>query len=756
MKLLSPESLDDAQREVLRNYSRFFPTGAVCVNVVLGRDPWDIRPLVLMNGKVHIIRVSAHLDESQMRIVIADLEGFSVIFSSAQRVIPMAGEGRCLVVRPFVAETLQDILEKGELTGSASRQAVVQNLIKLVLALHRRNVAHGHISPSNVVTNQDGLALLDPIFGSLNGTQDAFLAPETSVGMVPQPSADLFSLGRIIKLLLGDTLTEHQKALVEQLLLASPRHRPPLVEVAAAFDLTESESPSAHSEPTTTPAKGSTGRLVKPRSARPIAPPVSPPAQPGAKPRGFPRTIVLSMAAIAVAVVVFRSISPHYYFSLVRHIPALANLHSSDFDQQWKSNDPAQMTRVAQAAVLDENPAAIYTISSDVLHGSNPKGVRTRLLRVALDRTWESELSQSDIHAALVVALMELVPEGLKQLPPLAELHPAVIVAIAAETEPSKANKELKAISVDKVTSLPAPFGTLFQQLKEVGYTSLGSPQAISLAAIATGDTRAQAFEGLLSSTPEAKQTRSEDKTIKLISIALPVIAHNPAAVSELLATLRAQGGDLAGRASWFEIEDIAGWSETQPIDQVKIILGTLPANSLDMVKYVDLLSFPSAPIREQAIARLKEKFVPASAERLLFTLASDANQLNREQSVALVSAIQERDETRRKQFIQKWFDLKPAPDTVLLVLLSRAHLDTNDFFNWEAASYLRKNSWRASFDVLKLLATHPIPSARVLAYGRLDPSIAAERDFLKQRLSVEKDPVCLKSLMEKLSVLPK
>jgi len=752
VKLLAPESLDEQQRETLRNYSRFFPRGAVCVNVAFGREEWDLRPLLLINGKVHLSRVSSRIDEALLRTVIADLEGFGVIFSSGQRVIEMMGEGRCLLVRPFVSETLQTMLEKGELAGSSARESMVRNLITLVVRLHRRNVAHGHISPSNITLDDEAITLIDPLLGSLNGTQDAFLAPESVAGSVPQASADLFSLGRVIKLLLGESLTDHQRAIVEQLLLASSRHRPPLVEVATAFDCAEINSRQ------TDPIYGAPGpgRLLKAADTRPVSPIEVPLARQSSRSGTLSGKAPLVVAAVALGFVALKLVSPPTYFSLVRRISNLTDQDSSDFDKEWGSRDPAQIAAVARAAVLEENPAAIEAITQDVIDGSNPKGVRTRLLRVALDQTWNSELRDIDLHAALVVALSELVPEGLKRLPPLADLHPAVIIAIAAETEPTKGNKELKSIPVSKVASLPEPFGPLFKQLSELGYTSLGSPQAIGLAAISTGDTRSKAFEALLSGDSESPQSKGVERTAKLISITLPIVARNPSALSELLAALRAQGGELATRASWFEIEDIAGWSSTNPLDQIKIILGTLPTENLDMTKYVDLLSFPLASIREQSIAVLKQRFFHPSAERLLLALASDANQFSREQSVALVSAIQERDESRKKQFIQKWFELKPNPDTVLLVLLARAHLDTNDYFNWEAAGYLRRNSWKASFEVLKLLATHPIPSARVLAYGRLNPSVSAERDFLKQRLSAEKDPICLKGLMEQLSVLPR
>jgi hypothetical protein len=148
----------------------------------------------------------------------------------------------------------------------------------------------------------------------------------------------------------------------------------------------------------------------------------------------------------------------------------------------------------------------------------------------------------------------------------------------------------------------------------------------------------------------------------------------------------------------------------------------------------------------------LQKKVFTQGSEKLLLTLSSDANALSREQTIALLAALRA-DPATRGQFLTKWFDLRPNSDTVVLLLVARSHADSADLFNLEAARYLRRNTWRAPFTLLELLANHPEPLARVLAYGKLNVTVPAERDLLKRRLSAEKDEGCLKALMAKLSL---
>jgi hypothetical protein len=88
----------------------------------------------------------------------------------------------------------------------------------------------------------------------------------------------------------------------------------------------------------------------------------------------------------------------------------------------------------------------------------------------------------------------------------------------------------------------------------------------------------------------------------------------------------------------------------------------------------------------------------------------------------------------------------------VLLLLLARGGYDSTDTFNLEAARYLRRSQWSATTDMLKLLAQHPEPLARTLAYVRLDPKDDEQRKILQARISAEKDKGLLKMVMAKLS----
>ena len=84
--------------------------------------------------------------------------------------------------------------------------------------------------------------------------------------------------------------------------------------------------------------------------------------------------------------------------------------------------------------------------------------------------------------------------------------------------------------------------------------------------------------------------------------------------------------------------------------------------------------------------------------------------------------------------------------------MLSRSNVDSTDVFNLEAARYLRKAEWSAQIDVLKLLSLHPEPLARVIAYGRLNPSVDAERSILLERQLSESNESCMTVLKERIA----
>jgi hypothetical protein len=134
--------------------------------------------------------------------------------------------------------------------------------------------------------------------------------------------------------------------------------------------------------------------------------------------------------------------------------------------------------------------------------------------------------------------------------------------------------------------------------------------------------------------------------------------------------------------------------------------------------------------------------------------LAGDQNRLTRDQTVALLSALS-LDAPKRIPFIASWFELKPSPEMVVLVLLARSNKDSSDLFNLEAARYLRKAQWSASTEMLQIMARHPEPLARSLAYAKLTTRDPAQKAILQARVSEETDQGLIRALTTKLSPPP-
>jgi hypothetical protein len=72
MRLVSPSSLTGAEKLVFDNLKAWLPPQGVCVNVMLGHDPWDIRPLLLVNNKVSLYRFSRPLGQKALSALAAE------------------------------------------------------------------------------------------------------------------------------------------------------------------------------------------------------------------------------------------------------------------------------------------------------------------------------------------------------------------------------------------------------------------------------------------------------------------------------------------------------------------------------------------------------------------------------------------------------------------------------------------------------------------------------------------------------------
>ncbi len=773
MKLVSPEALTEHQRGILQGYTRFFPDGSVCVNVIVGAEPWDLRPILLLRGAVTLVRFSTALSELLARSAASELEGFSVLCTSQQLAQLLPGEGRLMLMRPYFAETLKDYLAHEGTIKVQERITIANALIKLVAELSRRNVAHGHISPANVVRDGPELLLIDPIIGTLHGSSDLYLPPERTFGNLPDPQGDLYCLGRMLTTLLGESLSSQQQSIVEQLLLPSPKQRPSVEDVGLAFglggefmsksNLTSGNhtinQQSGQGRVVRTGARSSSDRSIGRVPDRSDGELNGGPDEERAGAQRLSNTqrrtgswitpLVYVAATLLAAGWVIKDRYPALYFELTSRVPMLAAQHSAEYETEWASRDRARMATVGRAAVIRREPAAINTIVNDLTAGANADGVCGALLRVALSDGWRDELTPADRYAALVFALEGLVPEGRAQVTETRTLHPGVLLAVLGQMTLKNLPQELMDLPVETLVRLPLPFGQLFAEAKAMGVTKLSDPPVVGLAQIVTGNANSQAYERFLGSEAQAGLTLAK------VSLILPVVSTSDTAASELLNVLGDRGDEIATLVHWFNIEELAGWRSVKAADKISLVLGVLPSSALTVPQLADLLTFPVERVRNEAASKLNTVFSGQEEERLLATLATPASGLSREQMIALLSALAVPAQSRIP-FITAWFNLAPSADAVVLVLLSRSHVDSNDVFNLEAARFLRRSSWNATIDILRLLSRHPEPLARVLAYGKLDPSVDASRSILLERQSTEKDEACLKVLRERLKSFEK
>lgn len=110
--------------------------------------------------------------------------------------------------------------------------AVGIDVAKALAALHGAGLAHGDVSPANVVLTRRGAVLVDALAGALPGERGTagFAAPERVVAATPL--ADLYSLGRLLRSLAREEASERIIAWTEALCALEPTARPS-AEVAA-------------------------------------------------------------------------------------------------------------------------------------------------------------------------------------------------------------------------------------------------------------------------------------------------------------------------------------------------------------------------------------------------------------------------------------------------------------------------------------------------------------------------------------------
>jgi hypothetical protein len=439
---------------------------------------------------------------------------------------------------------------------------------------------------------------------------------------------------------------------------------------------------------------------------------------------------------------------PAVYYRFARVIPSVRYATDPLLEGDWQSGDRNRIREVARQALIEGQPAAQNAIISAALAGSQVPNVYSNVLRIAFDERWSDDLGEDDRTTALALALQKIMPESLGELPPLESLHPAVILASLAHADYVSPPSRAKAVMTERLGALPSPLGEVFEALDRVGVRDLGSPVGVAVCHLATGDLAPNVVEAYFSGVIELPQL------FQRLAALLPLMRESDDLGNAVASVLKSNGGPVGRALAWFDEEEVSRWSNAPAVVRLSLILGQLPERPLGLEQLADLLLFPLPALRTEAMKILVRQFLTDKSLPMLTVIASDQGKLSRTQVIALVSALNVRTEAG-PSFLALWFQTNPPPTAVARLLAARGGFEVPDAFNLEAARYLRKAQWDVSFEELKLLAAHPEPLARSLAYGRLSAEIGPEELLLRERKAVETDPALKKLLDERLGETP-
>lgn len=791
---VSTESLTREERAVVDEAVVVAAAQGVLVGALRTGRNWDVRPLLLDQGSVSVIRLSHPAAAPQS---LALLERTMRELSSQGDFEPLIGVGvhraRVWTRRLFLSETLAS----GRAGAALSHDAltVARRLIESVDRLHRRGVVHGHIVPTNVAIVENAPLLFDHGYfwcDKERWESEHKLPQDFSPDGVPVPATDVYGLAEVLPLILGAPTAE-QRQVIARMLHPEPGARPSLAEVLGIFSLASSyisgerqavvavapvRSGKVLQPHATIAAKAPGPDKIAPREAVATAPVLSRPTLSETSPREEPvsgapssetplavgakgKALDLGPALLelltryrmqsVIAVCLLGLAVIYFAFSAPRPVE-LSGEKFAQFQLWWTSNQGSLMQRTAEAAVQDDEEA-VAVVLQDAQSGAKRQGIRGTLLRVAFDTRWERTLTAVDKKVLVRLGLAPLVPVSFEGLPPPEKLSPAVSLAIMADLQVTEESPTLAQVPLVNLTRLPEPIGSSFAKLGILGVSSCGDPVARGLAQLLVVAKEGKDLAAL--KALEAYFSRPNSDGSGELILLLPLLSERKGYEDEVSAALLDRGGPLAQRLLWFETERLAGWEKVPKRLRLALSAGEMGGVTFTSEQLADLLLFPVPIIQNSA----KEKLIAATQnvqlQNTIGVLASQENHLSRSQTIALLSALKWEGD-RGYSFVSSWFSSTPDPDTVIKILLARGYSESLDPFAIEAPRYLKGKRWHLGLDELKLLSTHHEPVVRALMYTTLDGSNPEEAKILRDMAKVEPNKRMRVRILEKLGeVIP-
>ncbi len=213
---------------------RIVPTGAI-IGVGVTPRSWDIRPVLAVSSEegaslIRFLGPEVTLSVSLNARVKDLLEREASVRDLSSRILGWGIlDGQLWYRRELVERTLQDDVSEGGLSLELILPLAL-SIAKELSHFHSHGIVHGHLTPNNIAVDYSGkVTLLDAGIGvsvvqasSLLGVRDfpagyvrGTFAPESATGESVSYSADIYSVGKIIRELFSHIESGGKKSLAD-------------------------------------------------------------------------------------------------------------------------------------------------------------------------------------------------------------------------------------------------------------------------------------------------------------------------------------------------------------------------------------------------------------------------------------------------------------------------------------------------------------------------------------------------------------
>ncbi|MEZ4753107.1 MAG: hypothetical protein R3A13_02215 [Bdellovibrionota bacterium] len=508
--VLNIDTLLPDQKQLAKHYAELSGFGGLVSAVILGREDWDVRPLILKSGKLYLLRTvpsEAVADQRQqidLRNLYPRLRQMGLV---SKDLLTGEAAGRYWLVRPFFKDSL-DSVERVIIDEYKTKG--VPALIAEIKKLHANAFIHGHICPSNVVVNEAGFHLVDHGFFLHRGKYgfDSFEAPELIYGVTQ--AADIYGLGKVLeKVFNAEELVAHRAFLIA-MSSKNAELRPSLEEIEAHFF--GSSTPKV-----ATQYNSGAGRLINLRESSSEAviqsgKIITTSATDSATPKKLTGVHLWAVLIIMSAVLIYLRVDFFDNHSsdleLVESEVQTASSESVSYQDLWLAGSKADREVVVQAAVVENNLGAQRAILLAAAKHKSPENVREELILRAFDQRWATELNSEDRQAVFILATGFYLAANQKKIPQLNALHPGVILSVISSAPLEKNSEQIAAIEVKKLGSLPKPIGLSFDVLAKEGFKTFKSIIPRAFAQLVVGEISKTSVSAFLSKSEEVTSTR--------------------------------------------------------------------------------------------------------------------------------------------------------------------------------------------------------------------------------------------------------